>query len=118
MNNSLIVRLVLIWALLLVVLMSTRPEQLPLPLLVVPFILLWAGIYELLSAVLAGRQGSRLNKDGRRVKPFAAVLASTFVACMGLKSIGEFTLRDFITVVLFAVVAYFYATRNLRKSSV
>jgi hypothetical protein len=96
------------WVALIFFLLITDPNHLPVGFLVIPFGILGLAVYKTWLAFTAGSRST----NGRKI--LGLIITFTLVACLGLQSIGEFTPRDFLIVVLFAAIAYFYAARSLK----
>lgn len=108
-----ILKLVATWLVFVVCLLLTKPSDLPFYLLFVPFVVLGFALYgtwKTLVASIFGRDSAGLSK---KQKSAGLTLSIAIVLLLGMQSLGELTVRDFVTVVLFAVVFYFYSVRNL-----
>jgi hypothetical protein len=100
--------LVLAWVSLPIFLLATNPEELPLPLLIVPFILLLACLYVTAKVFL-----NIFFKDidtGRR-KTMAAIFAVLPTLLILLASINQLTVRDTAIVLGLLVLLLFYLRR-------
>lgn len=96
----------------LLFLLLSRPDQLPIAVLFVPYAFLGLAAYYLwmgIGQVLFGSQEARMA----RVRIAAYVWTAIIVISAGLSSLGELTFRDFIVLLIFGLGAYFYATRML-----
>lgn len=88
-------------------LLLTDPYDIPLPLLVVPFVLLGFGIFRLLSFVLA-----RLTKlSVARIRLLAGLITSLVELLVLLQSIRQLSLKDFFLLVALLVGLTFYLRR-------
>lgn len=108
-----ILKLVATWLVFVVCLLLTKPSDLPFYLLFVPFVVLGFALYgtwKTLVASIFRRDSAGLSK---KQKSAGLTLSIAIVLLLGMQSLGELTVRDFVTVVLFAVVFYFYSVRNL-----
>ncbi|MBA3758581.1 hypothetical protein H0X10_03050 [Candidatus Saccharibacteria bacterium] len=100
--------LVLLWISLPVFLLVTNPETLPLPLLIIPFVLLLLILYKTAEAVL----GITLNRrSSKRVKIMAGVVAFLPTLLLILASIRQLTVRDSAIVIGLLVMFIFYMRR-------
>jgi hypothetical protein len=86
--------------------LTTRPSDLPAPLLVVPFLLLFLGLL-LVSYVLLN--GLRVMK-GRSLQ-FALLVAGFPTVLLALQSVGQLSWRDLITITVLFGVGYVYLSR-------
>ncbi len=104
------------WVLLLLIMTLTRPAQLPVVFLVVPYALLWGALYYTATLLL---DRILLSPDNvarlRRVRHLSMIIATGGLCFIALQSIGQLTPRDVIVVSLLIVIGYFYLNRN-RKS--
>jgi hypothetical protein len=107
-----IVRLSMAWMTFVLFLVCTNPVKLPLFGLVVPFALLWWAIYQSTMVVQIVLNQQTPSLFHRRIR--AHVVSFVGVAGLAFYSIGELKLRDFIILVLFASLAYFYFARTAR----
>jgi hypothetical protein len=116
MNNVSTLKIGISWVILILFLTMFNPSRMPIIGLVVPFTMLWFSMY--LTTLRCQEVYARYFRDkgSKRRRILSATVASVSVVCLGLSSIGEFTGKDFGTVLLFASVAYFYLTRNIRKA--
>lgn len=115
MNKSRLIRSLIAWGLLLGYLFLLKPENLPVFLLIPPFLLLWFALYN--TGLYIGQLLSppRPSTGGNRTL-LVVLVATSLVVFVGLQSIGELALRDVVTVVLLAAVSYFYVVRNTSKN--
>lgn len=108
-----LVKLTAIWIIFLALLLSTQPSDLAFYLLFIPFILLGVAVYSTwrFAAVFALNRGrAALSK---RQKAAGITISVAAVVLLGMQSLGELTPRDFVTVILFTLIFYFYSVRNL-----
>jgi len=91
-------------------LFTTNPERMPLPVLILPFILifvlLWLSIRMLLRYFYP-------TTTKRKLSFFAALVSSFPVVCLLLQSVGQFSSRAFITLTALFVVLWFYLNRAI-----
>lgn len=100
-----------LWAVFFGFLFVFNPTELPIILLIIPFIVLFLALrltWQTAEGLLRqdGVRSSRYRKE--RSNLFAAIV----VAFLALASIGQLTVRDVSTVTLLAFLGYFYMTRN------
>lgn len=104
------------WGLLLLLMTLTRPSQLPVLFLIVPYALLWGALFYTITMVLERVMvppGSRTRSA--RIRHIAVIIATGGLCFVALQSIGQLTPRDVIVVSLLIIIGYFYFNRN-RKS--
>lgn len=100
--------IVLMWVSLPLFILLTNPENLPIPLLVVPFLLLYATLY--MSARLSMKYlVPNLTKG--RTRLIATLIASLPTLLLVLASIKQLTIRDTAIVVGLLVFLVFYLRR-------
>lgn len=94
-------------------LILTRPSDLPVLVLFVPYVALGLMAYFLwmMCGYFIFKEGARIQHTRIAAYVFAAIV----VICAGLSSLGEFTLRDFLVTLLLGIGTYFYATRTLLR---
>lgn len=97
-------------------LLFTEPTTMPVYFLFVPFALLGFAVYRLWKLLVLLNLSRKAN-DGisRKQRAAGITLGVGVVVLIGMQSLGELTARDLVTVVLFALVFYFYLVRNLLK---
>lgn len=100
--------LLLLWVSLPTFLLLTNPETLPLPLLILPFVLLFVALYKTAQAVL-----SMLFKglSRRRVRLMSGIIALLPTLLLILASIQQLTIRDIAIVVGLIILLTFYMRR-------
>jgi hypothetical protein len=101
-------RIIASWAVLLLFVLLTDPSHVPVPLLVIPFILLFVALYFSLCAVLTKYTSLQIT----RMRRVAASGASIGVITAALQSLGQLTLRDVIVAAALIAVGYFYIGRT------
>ncbi len=100
------------WGFLLVLLITTDPRNMQLPLVVLPFILLFTGITAGLYAIMKWRK-----RQGRKYLILAVTVAFVPTMLLILQSIGQLTSRDFLIVLALLLISSSYLTRlNLSAS--
>lgn len=97
-----------LWISLPVFLLMTNPEDIPLLLLFVPFILLAMGLYKTAETVLS-RGNAQLSR--KRVRFLAGVIAVLPTLLLVLASIQQLTVRDGAIVVGLLMLLTFYMKR-------
>jgi len=97
-----------LWISLPLFLMLTNPETLPLPLLLVPFLLLGLSIYK--TAELGYRVLFK-ERDKSRLRVLAAITAFLPTLLLILASIGQLTIRDTAIVLGLLILLTFYLRR-------
>jgi hypothetical protein len=98
-------------AVLLVLLLTTQPAQLPAPMLIVPFMLLFL----FLTPVLYGACRARGVSKGRGVG-VSLLLAGMLVVLLALQSVGQLSWRDAVIIVVLFGVTYIYVTRMINSA--
>ncbi len=93
----------------LVLFLSTNPQKMPLLVLIFPFVAIFLLAWALMSSLLRYFNGS-LPTTKRRSR--AAIIAAFPLSCLLLQSVGQFSLRDFVTITLLFAVAWFYLNRT------
>ncbi len=93
---------------LLVIMVTTRPTQLPAVFLVIPFILVFSILGLCASLLIGWSQGSLTIKTVRR----GFLLALLPCLLIVLHAIGQLTVRDTVTLGLLSVIAYFYVVKS------
>jgi len=91
-------------------LFSTNPQRMPLPVLILPFILIFVLLWLPLRIILRYFYPQTANK---KLSIFAALLAVFPVVCLLLQSVGQFSSRDFITLAALFAVLWFYLNRAI-----
>ena len=101
--------IVALMAILLVVMMNTRPDTVPLYLLMVPFVLIFA-ISSLIAYVLARVVGRRRHSNG--LITFSVFIGAIVALGLGLNSAGSLLPREIGIVLLFFSLLVFYALKR------
>src|SRR5688572_5909394 len=91
---------------LLLLLFTTDPQELPSPLLVAPFALLFILIASSVPIVLGA-----YGLAGQKAAKIGATIAAMPVLLLVLQSLGQLTVRDTLAMVVLFGVAYFYMSR-------
>jgi hypothetical protein len=87
---------------------STNPNKVALPLLIVPFVLLGFVLYQLVSVVLLF---SKVQKNSYLGRIIALSIASLGVGLLLLQSLHQLTWRDSLLTGVFAVLFWLYIWR-------
>lgn len=93
-----------------ILLFTTNPQRMPLPVLILPFILIFALLWLLLRMIL---RYFYPQTPKRKLDFFAGLLSAFPVVCLLLQSVGQFSSRDFITLAALFVVLWFYLNRAI-----
>jgi hypothetical protein len=88
----------------------TNPQKMPLPVLIIPFILIFTLLYLPLRILLRYLYPKIAN---RKLTAFSSLSAAFPVVCLLLQSVGQFSSRDFVTLVALFVVLWFYLNRAI-----
>jgi hypothetical protein len=107
--NRRILRTALVWVFLVVFMMVTTPDRLPVVLLIVPFVLFFAACYE--SWELLQQIRTDYFGHDRLPKRLGAVVCICAALLLVLQSLGQLTLRDVITLASIVFLGYLYAGR-------
>jgi hypothetical protein len=100
------------WICLTVFMMCTKPQNLPVLLLIVPFVLLFVALmstWGLVVPVLHRLMGQRGYAGSRRLR---VTVCGSVVLLIILQSLGQLTLRDLLTIVAIAIIGYLYIGRS------
>ncbi len=111
MRNKSLIHIVISWSLLIAFLLITKPEHLPVPLLIVPYVLFAVALYMTTRSIMNAYKPVSNNRKQRR-NVLTMLVVATVVICIGLQSIGELAPRDLVIVALFSALAYFYMIRG------
>ena len=94
----------------------TNPVDMPVFVLFAPFVLFGFSAYRtwlFLVAAYSSRSKTGDSVPTRNQRIGGIVLSIIVVVLLGLQSLGELTVRDILTVIIFAIGAYFYFARNV-----
>jgi hypothetical protein len=111
-----IIRAVALWLVLLIFMMLTTPQKMPVLLLVVPFVLLFAALMSTWVALVPIARrivGQRGYAGSPRLR---ITICGSIVLILVLQSLGQLTLRDLITIIAIAVIGYVYIGRSHDQS--
>lgn len=103
-----LVILVLLWVSLPIFLLVTNPDSLPLPMLIVPFILVLLALYKTTQTILSIGSTRLSPKKIRLMSGTVAVLPTVLLT---LASIGQLTVRDSAIVFGLLILLTFYMRR-------
>jgi FlaA1/EpsC-like NDP-sugar epimerase len=104
----LVIRCLLALGLLVLLLLTTNPYHLPLVLLILPFVLIFAVIYEGMLAIGLSISGQS-SKKRRQIN--ALILSGGIITLALLQSIRQLSLRDLIIIILLIAGLAFYVRR-------
>jgi len=93
-----------------ILLFTTNPQKMPLPVLIIPFILIFILLWLVLRIVL---RYFYATTPKRKLSIFAGLLSAFPVVCLLLQSVGQFSARDFITLAALFIVLWFYLNRAI-----
>lgn len=91
---------------------STRPNQLPSLVLIVPFLLLF-----LLFFVLTKWALGKLGTHNQSRTSLALLIAALPTLLLALQSLGQLTVRDIVMLLALFIITYFYMFRRTRSSN-
>lgn len=97
----------------------TNPTQVPTILLLVPFLLLFWVLSQVLVCLLwAGSSWAGVPLEYRRIEKIALLIASFPVAVLVMQSVGQITIREIALLAVLFLVLYVYTARAvpLRRS--
>lgn len=105
-------RTLVAWVPLLLFLVLSKPGELPIVLLIIPFLLIFIAFYRsvVLLQLLWCWASGRAARDTGRMR--AAVISSFLVVLAILGSLGQLDFKDVVTFGLLFGVAYFYVVRR------
>jgi hypothetical protein len=91
-------------------LVSTKPLELSLPVLLIPFLLFALGIWS--GAISLGMVWRKQQRPSRKIKVVASSLAAVLLLVVTLQSLGQLSWRDILLVVslVLGLALYFYKT--------
>jgi hypothetical protein len=95
-------------------LLTTDPQKLPLIILIIPFIVFFLALFSTIKLFISvfNPRNDKLNKKSTIQ---AAILSSFPIVCLLLLSIGQFSLRVFVTFLLLYIVLWFYGNRYTNR---
>ncbi len=87
-----------------ILLLATRPDQLPSIILILPFILLFLVFFLGIKLLFKG--------SSRQMSGIMMLFAGLLVMLLALQSLGQLTLRDIVMLTALFVILYFYIYRR------
>jgi len=108
-----LLRVAAAWVALLLFMALLKPQSLPVIVLIIPFVLLFAALFTLwdLVLVLWVRYVAH-NATGNLHRHLGVMISMGVVLVLVLQSLGQLTLRDVITLMAVMTLGYIYAARN------
>ncbi len=97
---------------LIVLFCSTQPSQLPTPLLIAPFLLLFVLLRSIIMIALAKKA-----VVSHKFKRLATLAAAFPIVLLAMQSVGQLTIRDVTMIALFFGIAYFYLARTATSAA-
>lgn len=94
----------------LVFVLTTQPADLPAPLLVIPFVLLFLGLLFVFYVIFKDQRVAR----GRGGWHLVLLLAGLPVVLLALQSVGQLSWRDMATITVLFVITYIYVSRIVK----
>jgi hypothetical protein len=111
-----LVRTLICWVVLSGLLCFVRPSQLPVALLVLPFIGVFMVCYETWKLGASIWDAGRKSLDNVQVKRFGKFIAAFITVVVVLASLGQLVGRDVITLFLLFAIGYFYLLRSRKQA--
>lgn len=102
--------IVLLYVVTLILLITTDPQQSSLIVIIAPFVVLYFGILLTLRVLISYAYKGK-NISSRKRTALAAIGAGFPILCLLLQSIGQFSLRDLITLIALFGILLFYTDR-------
>lgn len=108
-----LIRLFGTWIILLIFLGLFRPQNLPVVVLIVPFMLLFAALYTAWDLAVALRIRFLLHAEsGNMHRQLGFAICMSAVLLLILQSLGQLSTRDVVTLVAIVSLGYVYLVRN------
>jgi len=108
-----ITRVVGTWAVLLLFMGLSQPQNLPVIGLIVPFVLLFAAFFAVWDLAMVLRIRFLLRTEtGNAHRQLGFVVCMSGVLLLILQSLGQLTVRDVITLAAIILLGYVYLARN------
>jgi len=101
-----------LYATTLVLLLATNPTHLSLTALLIPLLSFFTAFYFTIRWMIMKFKNTNKNFSSKKVSILAALITGLPFLCVLLQSIGQFSVRDFITLVVLFSVLYFYLMRG------
>jgi len=94
--------------------MLFQPSNLPVVVLIVPFVLLFAAFYSLwnLLGLLRAKYFTQKGAIARPHRRLGLAICLSATLLLVLQSLGQLTLRDVLTVVAIIILGYLYVARS------
>ncbi len=117
MKHVAFLRVITLWGMVALFMTLTNPNEFPVFGLLVPFGLFGIAIYATWSAILSlyAKKAHKQEVGFKRTNILGVFISIVSVFCLGLASLGELTTRDFLTIILFATLGYFYVARTVNN---
>lgn len=109
-------RTALAWGGLLAFMALFQPSKLPVVLLIVPFVLLFAAFYTLWNLLNLLRVRYFARQTWQPSRRLGVAVCLTGVLLMVLQSLGQLTLRDVLTILALLLLGYAYVARNVSRA--
>lgn len=108
-------KVLLVYAVGIIYLLTTDPQKLPSFLLILPFLILFVAIYltivELFRLLRRDENQKVVGFSVSKPRRIAALIAALPTLLLILQSIGQLTVRDTLTTLAIFVIGYFYLVR-------
>jgi len=102
--------MVLSWSLLGAFLLLSNPNELPVVVLIVPFLLLFVALYSVWNIVR--ELGAHYSMQSKPRRHLGLAVCISAVLLLVLQSLGQLTLRDVVTVAAIVIVGFLYLGRT------
>ncbi len=97
----------------LIILLTTNPQSLPLIVLLIPLTLFFVAFFLTIRGLLIRGLKKRSDKlTTRQLTGLSAMIAGLPYLCILLQSVGQLSLRDFLLLVIFFGILWFYVRRS------
>ena len=118
MKRSLVIRTIGLWGLFVIFLVLTNPNDVPVLGLIIPFGLFGLALFTTWQVVfsLFFQKTQKKGRSFAHARLLGLFITIVSVFCLGLASLGELTVKDFFTLLQFAVVGFFYVVRAGRST--
>ena len=113
--RSYYIKTVLFGGILLFLMLITQPSDMPVYVFILPFVLFFCFIYNLLSLGIMRNALNKSESDKNFRKKVVFVVSLGLTVFLSLQSIGQLTVRDIVMVLLIGMIGYFYIVRNSKK---
>jgi hypothetical protein len=95
-----------------ILLLATNPKHLSLTILLVPLLLFFIAFYFTVRWIILRLKATNKTFSSKKASILAVLITGLPFLCVLLQSIGQFSVRDFITLVVLFGVLYFYLMRG------